>query len=770
MVRYLYAHGAPYLNAGDVFAGLMRRELALLPDEVISWFEGINARREADFSGARHFPEWPCGYMIQQVERHAAHRPLSDSDLTRLRAILEWPPFQSRNYWGSDLGRVRVRIERLLASDARQLAGEPRYDNLGGDAFGQGLEQQWSSLKEAEAGRWNAVFHLAATALGARPTQKFQKSRDALQDRFGKEVLRNLLHHFLEAAVVAALTKVDRWPPKIYFSDANTTLVKGLVWMSIGFQDRKTVHLIADLCEKCMKKIPACGIASQAVANACFLYLEATPGADVAARLSRLALMIRQKTVKARIEAAIARKADAAGLTPAALEERVVPTFGLTDGARSVAFKDHSLQIVLEGPGAVSQMWCRADGTVQKSTPKSLGTDAKLKARFAQIKREIGDLKKTATGQRNRIDRLFAEDVTWSWDDFETYYIAHPLVSVLARRMIWDLSQKDGSYRPALFQNGAWSAADGGRVYPDKAGRVRLWHPVESDVETVRAWRQRLVDLAIVQPTKQAFREVYLLTDAERATATYSNRMAGHLVKQHQMANLMGARGWTYQLMGGFDDGKHAQFAQKTFATSPLRASYLIHRHWDNANINDMGMMIFVGTDQLRFCTADDTAVPLEEIPRRQFSETMRDADLFVGVASIGNDPLWRDQGPVLTPAVRDYWEGYAFGALDAFAETRKDLLAYLLPRLKIAEQAHIEGRYLIVDGKRHSYRIHLGSGNVLIAPDDRFLCIVPSGLGPTPSPDLPFEGDMRLSLILSKALLLAEDDKITDPVILAQI
>jgi hypothetical protein len=34
----------------------------------------------------------------------------------------------------------------------------------------------------------------------------------------------------------------------------------------------------------------------------------------------------------------------------------------------------------------------------------------------------------------------------------------------------------------------------------------------------------------------------------------------------------------------------------------------------------------------------------------------------------------------------------------------------------------------------------------------------------------LPFEGDMTLSVILSKAFLLAADDKITDPSILSQI
>ena len=34
----------------------------------------------------------------------------------------------------------------------------------------------------------------------------------------------------------------------------------------------------------------------------------------------------------------------------------------------------------------------------------------------------------------------------------------------------------------------------------------------------------------------------------------------------------------------------------------------------------------------------------------------------------------------------------------------------------------------------------------------------------------LPFEGDSMLSMIISKAMLLAEDDKITDEIIVRQI
>jgi hypothetical protein len=73
------------------------------------------------------------------------------------------------------------------------------------------------------------------------------------------------------------------------------------------------------------------------------------------------------------------------------------------------------------------------------------------------------------------------------------------------------------------------------------------------------------------------------------------------------------------------------------------------------------------------------------------------------------------------------------------------------------------------VHGNLHSYRIHLGSANILIEPQDRYLCIVPDRRPSTGRLFLPFE-DERLSVILSKAMLLAADDKIADPTITQQL
>ena len=787
VARYLFHHRLRLMKKKDrtpysyepagkrdnfpIFNALLRGALALRAEEVLGWAHQLHSdylaagkNRPLDIG----FNEWPFAGMVQQVERAAKSAPLSEKAVAQLRGLLDWPELnESKSYYGTDFAKLRNRVENLLGGHAGLDATTVPYKKLGGDSFGDPLNDELRAQRGDDANRWNQVLNHAAGASGARPGKAFKEASRALTEAHGKEALRKLIQDWLGRALTAkpVITEQNQtwsghthtWTEERVFTDSNIVLLKGLVWMCDGFQDAKTVHLVADLCEKSMRKIPGRGPVAQATANACLWYLETTPGAEATARLSRLGTAIKQKSIQKKVKEIVAKKAEKAGITTVQLEERVVPDYGLEDGCKSVAFDDYTLQIRVDGPGRLTQTWLKPDGTPQKSKPKFIADKAALKARFDKAKAEIAVLKKVLSAQRDRVDRLFAEDLEWPLAEVEEFYVRHGLVGTIAAKLIWTLATGK-KVTAALFRDGAWQDIAGKPVPTGEATKVRLWHPVDCPVDQVMAWRERLGALGIVQPTKQAHREIYLLTDAERRTDVYSNRMAAHMLKQHQMATLMAARGWRYQLMGAFDDGLDDQFASKTFVTSPLRAEYLIHSSWDDENWNDAGIYLYVGTDQLRFVESDDTPVRLETVPARLLSETMREADLFVGVASVGNDPAWFDQGP--TPEARAYWQSYSFGNLDGFAETRKQVLEALLPRLKIRDLARIDGKFLVVKGKINTYKIHLGSSNILMVPGDRYLCIVPKQV-PGGDIALPFEGDNRLSVILSKALMLAEDDKI---------
>jgi hypothetical protein len=117
-----------------------------------------------------------------------------------------------------------------------------------------------------------------------------------------------------------------------------------------------------------------------------------------------------------------------------------------------------------------------------------------------------------------------------------------------------------------------------------------------------------------------------------------------------------------------------------------------------------------------------------------------------------------------------EYWQGFAFGELSTAAENRRSIIEALLPKLATRSRCRLDGRFLVVRGDLHEYRIHLGSGNIIMEPGSRYLCIV-QGPGDTAATlALPFEGDRILSVILSKAMLLANDAAIRDEAIARQL
>ena len=88
------------------------------------------------------------------------------------------------------------------------------------------------------------------------------------------------------------------------------------------------------------------------------------------------------------------------------------------------------------------------------------------------------------------------------------------------------------------------------------------------------------------------------------------------------------------------------------------------------------------------------------------------------------------------------YWTAAAFGELTETAKTRHAVLKDLLPGLTIADRCRLEDRFLAVTGKLRSYRIHLGSSNIMMAPNDQYLCIVQDHGNLGARVRLPFEGD----------------------------
>lgn len=595
-------------------------------------------------------------------------------------------------------------------------------------------------------------------------------------------------------------------PPEITLADAppvydpiedsliiapHMDLLCGLAWICGQVTDKGVTRALGLMAVSAFRKVPGKGPRAIRVGNACIHALGQIGSADAMGQLALLKIKVKFGGAQAALSKALTQLAEKLGVTPEDLEEMSVPGYGMTEPGRLVqAIGDFTAELEVINSRQTALVWKRADGKPQKSLP------AALKASHAEDIKELmaakKDIEKMLPAQAERLDKLYLQRKQWPVNLWRERYLDHPLIGALARRLIWNFTLNEITV-PAVFIQGRMVDRSGQPLemleHPDT--QVTLWHPLQQTPDAVLGWRGFLEEWEIVQPFKQAHREVYVLTPAEEQTRVYSNRFAAHLLRQHQFNALCAARGWKNKLRLMVDDEYPP--ATRHLPAFGLRAEYWIEGAGDDYgnDATESGAYLYVTTDQVRFYQAGTNVLtahaggggygprwgpaadplPLREIDPLVLSEVMRDVDLFVGVASVGNDPNWLDGGR--NEQQRGYWRDYGFGELNASAQTRRQVLERLVPKLKIAGQCSLEDRFLIVRGQRHSYKIHLGSGNILISPQDKYLCIVPAQAQLDQAGSkvfLPFEGDRTLSVILSKAMLLAADDKITDKTILAQL
>ena len=135
-----------------------------------------------------------------------------------------------------------------------------------------------------------------------------------------------------------------------------------------------------------------------------------------------------------------------------------------------------------------------------------------FKAAVKQIETSLG-------AHRQRLDTLFRRRKSWEYPAWRARYLDHPLLGTLARRLIWQFTRGDEQHA-AIFHEGRLVGADDSPLAaPLEKSAVTLWHPLEEPRERVAAWREWLERHQVQQPFKQAHREIYALTDAERRRA-----------------------------------------------------------------------------------------------------------------------------------------------------------------------------------------------------------------------------------------------------------
>ncbi|MEM6517203.1 MAG: DUF4132 domain-containing protein, partial [Bacteroidota bacterium] len=758
-----------------LISALMRSNLNYNEDE---WITLIEHYLEADKTHNTRFDKFPINYSIQQIERYLKKNEASNRLLEFITSLLNNPALSSvgNSYNGSDISKSIKKLNAILSDNGSTTLFKLKTNDIGSlvNDIIEGIQNNNDA--------YNNIFITASDASQSKPTKKFQNLIDDNIKIIGPDNYRKVAHQILYVAINRNVTTEKHshtyengdtyeWTSGSYLCSPSQQFIKGIVWTMERFSDKETIRILSKLFEKGYEKIPGQGPAGASLGNACAYVLGNMRGKDGLGALSRIKLKLKQNNIKKTIDKYLLEGAKKYNVSVEELKEMAVPDFKMQNGTKTLAFDEYNLKITIEGAKVV-QTWLKPDGASMKSVPSTVKNSSSLTNKLKEVRKEAKEIQKVFSAQKQRIDNQLILDRTWDYKAFSKYYLRHGVVRPITEKLIWHFIKGNQSVE-AILINDKWQDVNGINIdWIDGETTVKLWHPVNADEETIIAWREKMLDLEWKQPLKQAFREIYILTEAESNTRNYSNRMAAHILKQHQFSVLASLRGWKYSLMGAYDDGRDNTICEKYLPEYNITAEYWIDELNDHEAFNDAGIWLYVSTDQVKFKDENNQVIDLINVPKMVFTEIMRDVDLFVGVCSVGNDPQWADNNGE-RQANRDYWHAYSFGDLTEIAKTRKIILERLLPRLKkIRDKSHIDGKFLIVKGELRTYKIHIGSGNILMEPNDQYLCIVPSrsAENTTDKIFIPFEGDKGLSIVLSKAFLLAEDKKITDTTITSQI
>ena len=100
----------------------------------------------------------------------------------------------------------------------------------------------------------------------------------------------------------------------------------------------------------------------------------------------------------------------------------------------------------------------------------------------AEMKKAEKELDAVLSTQRLRLERQLLSQTSCPFERWKAWYLDHPVTSVFASSLIWEIETGDES-QTAMWWQGNLIDWTGNAVTPRPASPVRLWHPIRSDVQ-----------------------------------------------------------------------------------------------------------------------------------------------------------------------------------------------------------------------------------------------------------------------------------------------
>ncbi len=736
---------------------VLAREVTYRQELLVETLHGVGAM--AHLCGH----ELPWGALLRSIEEHLGTQTLGTSVLQGLAAMRSGELLARRTLIDRD--QHLLRIEKMLAGC------QEMHVELGA-AWSDAMHHELEAMEDAHRAEWDALLtHL--TQLSNKPSKRWLKRTRACIDRIGESHVRGALLRWLPGFGKRATMDFDGCsrhdPLSSIPSPRNEDMLRGLAALSSLLGGETLSAVIGDMALASYQKITGHGPRSVRVGNMCIWALGHMPEMACLGQLWRLRQKLSYATADRQIENMIKAAAERFMIELDDLEELAVPTFGMdARGRLEEEVGDWRFELELDGTRQVNTRWVRQsvngqgqlfallqDEEVSHTLPRSLMRENPTQsARLEALPKEI---EKMLQAQSERLEAMYWQARTWTYDLWIERYLEHPLLSVLCKDLIWSFGLPDASIITAMPYRGALCDAHGRVIEASRLhdARVELWHPVNASPSEVEAWRRFLLEHRITQPFKQAYREIFDLASEQEGDVGVL-RLPGYVLKQHQFVALCKARGWQARLQGSWQTPQMPERVLGEDVGSSPRAQLWVSAVSAPSLMTRAGAYIYVVMEQLVFTEPGGLMCALEQVDPVVYSELWRDLELFASVAGVHASQV----DEVLRGALdsRGVCEDVPELRLSGAVRVRGEVLEAMMEHVAWGERCEVVDQQFWVEGSDGTRRaIELATGVIRDASGAMLdsATWVGDGLSDRRLAEqvcLPFEGDGLLWTILRKA------------------
>lgn len=372
--------------------------------------------------------------------------------------------------------------------------------------------------------------------------------------------------------------------------------------------------------------------------------------------VDNLAHKFKHKQVKNAAISAMDTAAEALGITPDELGDRIIPNLGFDENMERIFDYGTRKFKVYINPSLELEVYDENDKKLKTMpAPGKKDDEQTAKAANAEFKQMKKQLKNVVSIQKMRLENVLLSDRRWKKEAWENLFVKNPVMHSFAVGLIWTAYQEGEIIQTFRYmEDGTFNTVDEDEFEIPENAVIGLSHPIEMDEETLSAWKEQISDYEIVQPIEQLERKVYRIEEDEKKKNVLT-RFKGRKLVDLTLLGRMTKFGW---YKGSIQDaGCFGEFYREDVTERRKLSDGKIILIGNAVEVSFSGMYVSgmgeeVEIEDVRFYNPGNVArgsyvydsaenqksIILEKIPPRYFSEIINQLDIITKTSENNDD------------------------------------------------------------------------------------------------------------------------------------